>query len=124
MKQVDLYGNEPRKKTKSEIKSERIKNRLCTVCGKPIQPPFVTFRCSDCLKDFNIKQWARILTRYYYGKAETCEKCGSTKRVQWHHKDYTNPKEAIALCLNCHVKADKETGFWGREQHVSPIKKK
>ena len=138
MKQVDLYGNEPRKakevknkilteprkKTRSEIRSERLKNRLCVVCGKPLHPPCAIFRCIDCLKYFDIKQWARILTRHYYGKAETCEKCGSTNRVQWHHKDYTKPREAIALCLNCHVEADKETGFWGREQPISPVKRK
>jgi hypothetical protein len=33
-----------------------------------------------------------------------CEHCGSAKRLNMHHPDYSKPLEVITLCVPCHEK--------------------
>lgn len=125
MKQVELYGNEPKKtwlEQNQELKWERWSKGLCGFCGKEIKPPFGPFGCGDCLKEYDIKGWSRRLARHHKGKAEICEECGSTSNVDWHHLDYSKPLKVIPLCKTCH-------GMRGRYQKpyfypVTPIASK
>lgn len=50
-----------------------------------------------------------------YGKASTCEKCGSTNNVQWANKSFTykrNITDWLRLCYKCHREYDRKNG-WG-----------
>lgn len=40
-------------------------------------------------------------------KKSPCQICGSVKRVEAHHEDYSKPLEVIWLCLWCHRKIHK-----------------
>jgi hypothetical protein len=35
---------------------------------------------------------------------DRCEHCGSTKRLNMHHPDYSKPLEVVTLCVPCHEK--------------------
>lgn len=40
-----------------------------------------------------------------------CEVCGTTRRVQGHHDDYSKPLEVRWLCVMDHRRAEKKTPF-------------
>jgi len=105
------------KKIRKDWEKRRTKNKLvkvkritkCTRCSKPILPPFGGALCGDCMKQWDIQTWARILARYHQGKATKCIKCGlvANKGIEWHHWDYTKPLEVISLCKKCHGMAHR-----------------
>jgi ribosomal protein S27AE len=35
-------------------------------------------------------------------KPDICSKCGSGKKIQAHHEDYSKPLDIIWLCFKCH----------------------
>lgn len=41
---------------------------------------------------------------------KSCERCGSTEKLQRHHRDYSST-DCVILCPKCHAKADQEDGF-------------
>jgi len=43
-----------------------------------------------------------------------CERCGSKKRVQRHHKDIKDALSVQFLCQSCHTAEDMMLGKWGR----------
>lgn len=43
-------------------------------------------------------------------KATNCSRCGSGKRLQGHHKDYTKPLKVEWLCIPCHKKEHSKYG--------------
>jgi len=47
----------------------------------------------------------KVANELKYGRLvkTPCVHCGSTKRVQGHHPDYTKPLEVIWLCQSCHA---------------------
>lgn len=56
-------------------------------------------------------------------EATSCALCGSTHRVQRHHRDM-NPKNntqenVMILCQTCHVREHKQSGTWGRPRAKS-----
>jgi len=96
---------------KYKRKIKRITN--CKRCSKPILPPFGASLCGDCMKDWDIRAWARLLARHHHGKATICMKCGlvTKKGMEWHHWDYEKPLDVISLCKRCHGLAHR----FGRE---------
>ena len=54
-------------------------------------------------KENIVKQKARRLSQSIPLKF-ACEKCGSIKRLERHHKDYNKPFDIITLCRCCHLK--------------------
>jgi hypothetical protein len=50
-----------------------------------------------------------------FGKASICEKCGSTKNVQWANKSFAYKRDKsdwLRLCYKCHREYDRKNG-WG-----------
>ena len=41
-------------------------------------------------------------------KPSTCERCGSGKKLEGHHDDYSKPLEVMWFCRQCHVDEHKE----------------
>lgn len=49
-----------------------------------------------------------------YGKATICDKCGSTKKVEWSNKDHKykmDRKYWQRLCRKCHMEYDRKMGL-------------
>src|SRR5437773_10001805 len=44
---------------------------------------------------------------------KSCGQCGSTKRLQRHHQEYT-PTSFVILCQVCHKNEHMKDGTWGR----------
>jgi len=102
----------------------------CKRCNSKIQEGKQEY-CSDCRKAFNslirrrlysdlnneerIKATCRSMTKYFIRsgaiKKTPCVLCGSDRRVESHHNDYSKPKEVVFLCLACHraKHANRET---------------
>jgi hypothetical protein len=111
-------GASPKKIKKSTLHrlQEKYKRKAklithCTKCDKPLSPPFSGPLCGDCLKQWDIQRWARILARDHYGKATKCEKCGLVTKIgmEWHHWDYQKPLDVVSLCRKCHGQARWKT---------------
>ena len=57
-------------------------------------------------EEYNLKHKVRALTRSYIKAGilvkKSCEECGSIKKIQAHHEDYTRPMDIKWLCQKCH----------------------
>jgi ribosomal protein S27AE len=42
-------------------------------------------------------------------KPTLCQKCGSAKPLQAHHKDYSKPLDVQWFCINCHGSTWRKT---------------
>lgn len=124
---------------KEHTKPDPIKH--CAYCGKEMhRVRFASGRledlaafsrrkycCRECMrKDFvkvgkNEKQSYRGAHTTAYnlaysvlGKEKVCEKCGSTRNIDVHHKDgdYHNntPDNIMILCRSCHIKIHRKNG--------------
>ncbi len=54
------------------------------------------------------EKWAEIRNDIYFVRGKKCERCGSEKNVQVHHKHYRNifheePEDLEILCNGCHL---------------------
>jgi len=54
------------------------------------------------------EEWRQLRIDLYDFRGSKCEKCGSTKNLQVHHKHYSNifneePEDLIVLCSRCHA---------------------
>jgi hypothetical protein len=55
----------------------------------------------------DVKRKVRAHTSKVFKKPKVCERCGSKKDLQWHHKKYKLPmerKHLVGLCRKCHAK--------------------
>lgn len=92
-------------------------NKLCCRCRSAPRRNDRTAYCQPCMSDYmreryhanaeaRLRQNARCIA---YGllrrgkiQPKPCAVCGSTKRVEMHHDDYSKPREVTWLCFRHH----------------------
>ena len=57
-------------------------------------------------KKYPEKLIARNKARYLKNLPSQCEKCGSNKKLEKHHPNYSQPRKVIILCRSCHRNAE------------------
>lgn len=63
------------------------------------------------------KKWKARKQAQRKHKAEKCQVCGSTERVQRHHPDILNtPSVVMILCEKCHIIEDQRIGTRRKRQ--------
>ena len=68
-------------------------------------------------------EWAKIKIYLFESRGKKCERCGSKKRIQVHHKTYErifneDPSDLELLCELCHEKEHGITRKNGRKKKV------
>ena len=82
------------------------KKEYCRECRKAHNVLVHRRLYSGLNDDERIKATCRSMTKYFIRKGlikkTNCVKCGSDRRVESHHADYSKPMEVVFLCFNCH----------------------
>ena len=112
-----------------QIKHKDLFFVMCDICGSQVVSGRLKRGLTTCSWQCNEKKWDRLreMDRYHKGKRSwfwetykgecfkrdnyTCQKCGSTKRLECHHKipivsgGSNELSNLITLCHNCHSKS-------------------
>lgn len=95
-----------------KFENKYIKNHIIKKCKKCKNIYMKEWRKNHPLsEDQKIKGKTRSYVSVYFKrgilKKEKCLFCGSTKKLEFHHTDYTKPLKVICLCRNCHLEIKK-----------------
>lgn len=77
------------------------------IADRPHNRESVRRSAAACRERHPHKQYARhaVLHAVRMGrlvKPDSCTKCGSNKKIQAHHNDYSSPLDVQWLCIPCH----------------------
>ena len=102
-KECSILGGKIRRRKWERDNRERC-NKLHKAWNKRNPEKMKAKTLSREVKDV-VHQKVRRATRYKYGKPEKCDKCGSTKIVQYHHEKPYHKDKFIVLCRKHHLEA-------------------
>ena len=104
-----------------------LKMKYCPNCaGLIIQNPLARQKKKFCSVVCSRQFRRKVRPSYRHYKKSNCERCGSTRKLEVHHKNedirYNNPENLETLCRNCH-RARHATKAWVSKRYRAPRKK-
>jgi hypothetical protein len=113
-KKLEAQLTRPRKKL-SKAQRRRNRKRGLAADGNPKPIHGGNFKRPEYYGYINSKAWRARRKQYFERHGEQCEVCGSTDRVQLHHKNYISlgrekDRDLQALCEGCHQNEHEPDG--------------